>query len=138
MFIRPGLEERVLVAAVRFSEFACVGRGHKTSVHGGAVESCLDEATAELAKTKLFPLATTYSIEFKIAKPVQPNVTYRVHCEVLKEGITDIKYDVVGRLTSTDEREEFAKCTAVMVNSFAMSEQAAAVAKAGGGAVALS
>ena len=71
MFVHPGFESKTLEAAVRFGDFACIGRGLGTSVHGGAVESALDEATAELAKIKLFPMATTYAIDFKIKKAVR-------------------------------------------------------------------
>eukprot|EP00966_Prymnesium_polylepis_P240464 5560829-Prymnesium_polylepis.1 len=52
-FIKEGFADQTLLAAVRFSEYAQVGRGHGTSVHGGGVESALDEATAELCKSKV-------------------------------------------------------------------------------------
>ena len=113
----------VLSAAVRFSDYASIGRGQVQGVHGGAIESALDEATAETAKTKLFPFATTYSIEFKIKKMVSPNVTYAIKCVVEKEHIKDIKYDVSGKMYAVDadgaliEKELYATCLAVMVNT---------------------
>ncbi len=121
-FIMEGLEDRTLSAAVRFSEEAMIGRGiPSTSVHGGAVETCLDEATAELAKSKLFPMATTAKIEFKISKPIQPRVTYRVHCRVEKEYVAGVSYDVVGQITDAkDHKAVYAVCTAKMANPFAL------------------
>ena len=123
-FIKPGFEEPLsLVAAVRFSQYAQIGRGFDISVHGGAIETCLDEATAECAKCKLFPMAITYSIEFKIKKPVAPNATYQVRCVVEKEHIKGLKYDVVGKLCDASG-EEYAGCKAVMVNAEAMRQNA--------------
>ena len=116
-FIKPGMEEQTLLAAVRFSDYACVGRGIGRGVHGGAIETCLDEATAECAKTKLFPLATTAKIEFKISKPVEANVTYRVFCRVSKESMKGAMYEVTGEITDAkDESVRFALCTAQMAN----------------------
>ena len=77
-FIKPGLDDKTLMAAVRFSDFACIGAGYMKGVHGGAVETCLDEATAECAKTKLFPVATTSKISFAIKRPLEAHTTYRV------------------------------------------------------------
>lgn len=126
-FIKPGFTDITLVAAVRFSDFAQVGRGHATSVHGGAVESCLDEATAELVKSKLFPMATTASISFEIKKPIQPHTTYRVFCKVLNERVKGIAYDIEGVITSAkDETELFAKCVAKMANAPALAAQTGA------------
>jgi len=119
-FIKEGFDDKTLIAAVRFSDEAMIGRGTQTSVHGGAVESCLDEATAELAKTKLFPMALTAKIEFKISKPVEPNVTYRVLCTIEKENAPGVSYEVKGVITSaTNEKEVIATCMAKMANSAA-------------------
>ena len=109
-------------AAVRFSDFACIGRGQIGNVHGGAIETALDEATAECAKTKLFPLATTHSIQFQLKKAVLPHTTYAIKCSVEKESIKDIKYDVSGKMYAIDaqgvaiEKEPVAVCTAVLIN----------------------
>jgi len=117
-FITPGFEDKTLIAAVRFSEWAQIGRGVSgMSVHGGAVETCLDEATAELAKSKLFPFATTAKINFQIKKPLEPAVTYRVHCKVDKELAPQYAYEVSGAITSaTDHTVVFASCTCTMMN----------------------
>ena len=124
-FIHEGFgakkEGETLMGAVRYSESACIGRGFGTSVHGGAVETCLDEATAELAKTKLFPQATTAKIEFKINKPVQPHVTYRVFCEVTKENVPNVSYEVRGEITEAmSETNVLAVCNAKMANPVAL------------------
>ena len=120
-FIKPGFEDKTVVAAVRFSDFAMVGRGLGTSVHGGAVETCLDETTAECAKAKCFPLASTAKIELKILKPVQPNVTYRVFAKVENERVKGLSYDVYGELTDAkDEKVKYATCVALMANASAL------------------
>ena len=120
-FIKEGFEDQTLTAAVRFSADAMVGRGLATSIHGGAVETCLDEATAELAKSKLFPLATTAKIDFKISKPLEPNVTYRVYCHVLSENVKGISYDVAGEITdAAQDSVKYATCVAKMANPHAL------------------
>ena len=73
MFFDRGLDDVQVWGAVRYGDYACIGRGFGNGVHGGAIESCLDELTAECAKVKLFPTATTSRIEFKIKKPVSPH-----------------------------------------------------------------
>ena len=124
-FIRPGFEERELLGAVRFSEAACIGRGiPKTSVHGGCIETCLDEVTAEVTKSKLFPLATTAKIEFKISKPVAPGVTYRVQAIVKEEVVPGISYNVEGVITDANNHSlKYAWCMAKMANAFSFGRQ---------------
>ena len=107
-----------LTAAVRFSQYAEIGRGYGIGIHGGAIETCLDESTAECAKSKLFPMATTSDISFKIQKPVMANTTYRVYCKVVKERLKGIAYEVSGEITDTEKPEiKFATCTCTMVNA---------------------
>ena len=131
-FVSEDAADQTLTAAVRFSDFACIGRGHATGVHGGAVETCLDEATAECAKTKLFPMASTGKIEFQIKKPVQPNVTYRVKCYVKSEKQKGMLYDVVGELLDADrDDDKYAVCTALMANAPAFAKEAESRATAG-------
>ena len=119
-FIEPGFDSKAgdLTAAVRFSQYAEIGRGHGIGIHGGAIETCLDESTAECAKSKLFPMATTSDISFKIQKPVMANTTYRVYCKVVKERLKGIAYEVSGEITDTEKPEiKFATCTCTMVNA---------------------
>lgn len=120
-FIKEGFDDQTLIGAVRFNDQAQIGRGTMTSIHGGAVETCLDEATAELAKAKLFPMATTARIEFRITKPILPAVTYRVHCHVANENVKGISYDLAGEITdSKDSSIKFATCVAKMANPAAL------------------
>ena len=116
---------------MRFSDDACIGRGFPgMSVHGGALESALDETTAECAKAKLFPMATTVALDFKIKKPVQPHTTYAIRCEVTQEHVKDIKYDVAGTMSAIDANgyttDVVALCKAVMVNAPKVQEANAA------------
>ena len=122
LFLAPGLDEKSIDAAVRFSDGACIGRGVRSAatVHGGAVETCLDEATAECAKVKLFPMATTAKIEFRITKALLPHVTYGVRCKVEKEHVAGISYDVTGEIFDPKDSTVLAKCTAKMANPFAL------------------
>ena len=53
-----------LVAAVRLGERASIGVGTWTSAHGGAIESVLDEATAELAKMEWATMVSTIEVGF--------------------------------------------------------------------------
>ena len=91
------------------------------TVHGGAVQTCLDEATAECARSKLFPMATTSKIEFKINKPVLSNVTYRVYCKVERQRVKNVLYEVSGILTGA--RTLCATCLALMANPSEVEKQ---------------
>ena len=51
-----------LVGAARLGERASIGYGTWMSAHGGAVESLLDEATAELAKMEWAPMLSTIEV----------------------------------------------------------------------------
>lgn len=69
-----------LDGAVRLGSGACIGLGFPVSAHGGAVESILDEATAELAKCVFTPLLATVEANFRIKKAVPLDTTLRVEC----------------------------------------------------------
>mmetsp|Transcript_8762 Transcript_8762/g.17646 ORF Transcript_8762/g.17646 Transcript_8762/m.17646 type:complete len:317 (+) Transcript_8762:75-1025(+) len=120
-FVLPGKEPKLL-GALRFSDGALIGRGFAgTSVHGGAVETALDEATAECCKCKIFPVASTVKIEFKISRRVVPQTTYRVECELLKILSANLKCDVAGRIIELDpdtrgNQVVVASCVATMAN----------------------
>ena len=120
-FIKPGLDDKTLMAAVRFSDFACIGAGYMKGVHGGAVETCLDEATAECAKTKLFPVATTSKISFAIKRPLEAHTTYRVYCEVGAERIKGVSYEVKGEITDVqNDKLVYASCLATLASPAAL------------------
>ena len=115
MFIKPGAEQK-LVGALRFSDYAMIGRGApNSSIHGGAVETALDEATAECAKSKLYSVAVTTSIEFKITKAVQPQTTYLVECEVTKK-MSDIRHEIMGYIKDADGKVTVATAKAVLAD----------------------
>ena len=59
---RAGDEWGRLVGAARLGERASIGYGTWMSAHGGAVESLLDEATAELAKMEWAPMLSTIEV----------------------------------------------------------------------------
>ena len=128
-FIRPGFSEpHELLAGVRFSDHAKIGYGRSIpcggTVHGGAVQTCLDEATAECARSKLFPMATTSKIEFKINKPVLSNVTYRVYCKVERQRVKNVLYEVSGILTDSKRQDVVhATCLALMANPSEVEKQ---------------
>ena len=66
-------------------------------------------------------MATTAKIEFKISKPLQPNVTYRVFCHVARENVQGVSYDVAGEITDAgDDKIKFATCLAKMANPTAL------------------
>jgi len=55
-----------VVGAVRFGDGAAIGVGFYLSAHGGAIESVLDEATAELGKIEFTPFLSTVEATFSI------------------------------------------------------------------------
>lgn len=69
-----------LVGAVRYSKRAAIGADCFTSTHGGAIETAFDEATAELAKASVAPLATTIEFQCQIKKPVPLDTTVWIEC----------------------------------------------------------
>ena len=114
MFIKPGAEQK-LVGALRFGDYAMIGRGApNSSIHGGAVETALDEATAECAKSKLYSVAVATSIEFKITKAVQ-QTTYLVECEVTKK-MSDIRHEIMGYIKDADGKVTVATAKAVLAD----------------------
>jgi acyl-CoA hydrolase len=73
-----------LRAVVRFGNAASIGNG--LSAHGGAIETALDEATAELAKATQGVMCYTTSANFQLKQKVDLHTTYEVECEVTKVG----------------------------------------------------
>ena len=77
-----------IVGAVRFGEGAAIGVGFHLSAHGGAIETVLDEATAELGKIEFAPFLSTREATFSIRKPVPLHTTLAVKCKVTqRKGI---------------------------------------------------
>ncbi|KAK9819763.1 hypothetical protein WJX72_002087 [[Myrmecia] bisecta] len=77
-----GAEYGVISGAARLGDLASIGNGFWMSAHGGAVESLLDEATAELGKLEFAPMLATVEANFKIRKPVPLHTSLRIECEI--------------------------------------------------------
>ena len=56
---KEGQEWGTLTGAARLGEQAAIGYGAWVTAHGGAIESLLDESTAEVAKMALSPIMST-------------------------------------------------------------------------------
>jgi len=98
-FFEPGTAQPKTFGAVRFSDAARAdANGFDDFIHGGAIQTLLDEATAECAMIKKCVLPTTVEASFKIQKKVTPNRTYLFECEVTEEITRGVKYKVVGKL----------------------------------------
>lgn len=69
-----------LEGAVRLGDGASIGRGFSMPAHGGAVESVLDEATAELGKLVFQPLLMTVEANFRLKSAVPLHTSLRVEC----------------------------------------------------------
>eukprot|EP01043_Picozoa_sp_COSAG02_P023882 COSAG02_NODE_1288_length_13447_cov_17.387549_9_plen_366_part_00 len=76
---------RELHGLLRYSAKATIGAELLMSAHGGAVESVLDEATAELMKIQHSPNTVTRKFTASILKPVPAFETLAVCCTYTKE-----------------------------------------------------
>ncbi|KAK9903261.1 hypothetical protein WJX75_001080 [Coccomyxa subellipsoidea] len=77
-----GVQYGTILGAARLGDRASIGNGYWMSAHGGAVESLLDEATAELGKMEFSPMLSTIEADFKIKKSVPLHTTLRIECEI--------------------------------------------------------
>jgi len=117
-----------VVGAVRYSQAAAIAwqpsggelpsflaDGTKTwmleQVHGGCVEAVLDDLTAEATKINVAPEVVTAEISFKLLKPSQPGVTYKLEAEIGE--CTPPRCTTIGRIL-TLEGQLVAEATAVM------------------------
>jgi hypothetical protein len=105
-----------LVAAVRFGDGAAIGSGGDfyLSAHGGAIETCLDEATAELGKCDFAPFLATKEINFKISRPVPLHTTLLVRCKITQ--IKGIRCYVSGTIETVESDKVLASCSAQLVD----------------------
>lgn len=94
--------ERELVGALRFGDRARIDAKHGTfrTVHGGAVETVLDEATAEACKLVDAPNCATHEFSIKLKKPALPDTTYEVHARVL--SVRGFRVFTEGTITRPD------------------------------------
>ena len=102
-----------LFAAVRFGDLASIGNG--MSAHGGAIETALDEATAELAKITNGVACVTSSIEYKLKKKVRLHRTYKIDAEIVKVGPGGLRIYIDAFLKDLDGSVLVA-CAAQMAN----------------------
>lgn len=122
-FFEPGSAKRKTFGAVRFSSSARADEdGFDDFVHGGAIQSLLDEATAECAMATVCVLPTTAEASFKILKKVVPDKSLLFECEVVEELIPKIKFKVVGKLLEPESDALLAQCTATIANIGAIPE----------------
>ena len=93
---------RKVVGLVRFDERnASIGAGFGLSVHGGAIQTALDEATAEAGKMLAFPYLATRRISHEIRKPVPSERTLAVKTAVT--GIKGLRCFVSGEICDVDD-----------------------------------
>ncbi|QDZ24898.1 hypothetical protein HOP50_15g74420 [Chloropicon primus] len=102
-----------LEGAVRFGDNASIGNGF--SAHGGAVETVLDEATAELCKATQGVMCYTTQADFKLKQPVALHKTYAIEAEITKLGIRGMRIFVDARLKD-DQGNEAAVCSVQLAN----------------------
>jgi hypothetical protein len=104
-----------LLGAVRFGDGAAIGTANfYLSAHGGAIETCLDEATAELGKCDFAPFLATKEITFQILRPVPLHTTMLVRCSITQ--MKGIRCYVTGTIEIIDTHEVLASCTCQLVD----------------------
>lgn len=91
-----------LMAAVRFSDDAAIAKGFWTSAHGGAVETVLDEATAEIAKIAKAATATTISATFQIKKPCPLNTSLLIEASIVSVVSNGLRINTEASLKGLD------------------------------------
>lgn len=109
----PG-QPGVVAGAVRFGDGAAIGVGFHLSAHGGACETVLDEATAELGKCEFQPFLSTREATFAIKRPVPLHTTLAVRCWITQRK--GIRCWVEGRIESADGSVEYVTATAQLVD----------------------
>lgn len=92
---------------------ATIGTGFLLPAHGGAIETVLDEATAELGKLDAFPFLATRRIAFEIKKSVPCDTSLLVECIML--SVKGLKCNVHGKILGVDGTV-YAEAEAQLVN----------------------
>ena len=106
---------RELHGLLRYSAKATIGAELLMSAHGGAVESVLDEATAELMKVQHSPNTVTRKFTASILKPVPAFETLSVCCTYTKEMAGGVVVVIEG-VIKDGNGALLAKATAEMVD----------------------
>lgn len=111
-------DTRMVKGCVRFNANASIGKGFSLPVHGGAIETVLDESTAEMGKIAAFPFLATRKISFEIKKSVPMDVSLYVECSLM--NIKGLRCRVHGKiLDAMVDGAVLAECDAELVNMVA-------------------
>jgi len=91
-----------LVGAVRFSDNAAIASGFWTAAHGGAIETVLDEITAEIVKISQASTAVTIDAKFQMKKACPLNTS--LLCEAVVKEVTSegLRIHTEGLIKDTD------------------------------------
>ncbi|KAK9862844.1 hypothetical protein WJX84_006053 [Apatococcus fuscideae] len=103
-----------VLGAARLGDRASIGNGFWVAAHGGAVESLMDEATAELAKMEWAPVLATIEATFKIKKAVPLHTTLRIDCKI--QRTRGMRCWVYGEVQDASGSVVLATCEAQLVN----------------------
>jgi hypothetical protein len=106
---------RELHGLLRYSAKATIGAELLMSAHGGAVESVLDEATAELMKIQHSPNTVTRKFTASILKPVPAFERLAVCCTYIKEMAGGVVVVIEGVIKDS-KGALLARATAEMVD----------------------
>jgi len=101
-------------AAVRFGRGSAIGMGF--SAHGGAIETSLDEATAELCKATQGVMCFTTEATFKLTKQVLLHRTYLIEASITKLGPGDVRVYIDASLSDADTGQVAATCSVQLAN----------------------
>lgn len=104
--------------AVRFGDGASIGAGHWLPAHGGAIETVLDEATAEAAKVGVSHMVSTTEISVRIGRPVPLHASLEVRAAVA--SVRGARVVVDGAIADPASGEELATCVAVLADLVAL------------------
>jgi len=105
-----------LVGAVRFNEDASIGKGFWTTAHGGAMETVLDEATAEVCKISQAASAVTIEARFTMKKGVPLHTTLMVEATVTGVVSDGLRVNTEGAIKSVDGKTVYCTCKAQLVD----------------------
>lgn len=126
-------------ALFRYTSRACIGShpAHGFTAHGGAFQTVMDEATAEVMKFFVQPNSSTRKIDHQIMKPIYPYTTYEAVCtveDVRPNGcvynIKGIVYDIAGEIVGHTKVE---MVDVPAMNKFMAESNAQSVPNGGGG-----
>ena len=86
------------------------------SAHGGAIETSLDEATAELCKATQGVMCFTTEATFKLKKQVLLHRTYIIEASITKLGPGDVRVYIDASLSDADTGQVAVTCSVQLAN----------------------